>query len=226
MTGRLDLYRPMRPVDWTAIRAEAEDASRISAVYLILMAVATMIAVVGVMLDQPILLIGAMVVGPDFRPLGSLSVGLGLGGWTVALRSVIKLVIGFAVGIAAATLLTLLLDAGGVFHIDQLVRLRATDFIWEPDALSWLIGFLAGIAGMVSLLAARADVLIGVLISVTTIPAAANAAAGIAYLIDFEAYGSLAQLGINAVAIVVGATLTLLIARLTPAGRGAGLART
>jgi hypothetical protein len=26
-----------------------------------------------------------------------------------------------------------------------------TSFIWKPDALSWIVGFLAGIAGMLAL---------------------------------------------------------------------------
>jgi Domain of unknown function (DUF389) len=47
-------------------------------------------------------------------------------------------------------------------------------FIWKPDALSWIVGFLAGIAGMLALTSAKSGALVGVLISVTTIPAAAN----------------------------------------------------
>ena len=49
----------------------------------------------------------------------------------------------------------------------------------------------------------------GVLISVTTIPAAANAAAALAYWVSEEAVGSLIQLGLNVSAIVVGGLLTL-----------------
>jgi hypothetical protein len=46
-----------------------------------------------------------------------------------------------------------------------------TSFIWNPDALSWIVGFLAGIAGMLALTSAKSGALVGVLISVTTIPA-------------------------------------------------------
>ena len=31
-----------------------------------------------------------------------------------------------------------------------------TDFIWRPDALSWVVGFIAGIAGMLSLTSSKA----------------------------------------------------------------------
>jgi len=40
------------------------------------MIVATMIAGIGVMLDHPILIVGAMVVGPEFGPLVALCIGI------------------------------------------------------------------------------------------------------------------------------------------------------
>ncbi|MFB9307950.1 hypothetical protein BJY17_002581 [Agromyces hippuratus] len=55
-----------------------------------------------------------------------------------------------------------------------------TEFIWEPGPLSYVVGFLAGIAGVLSLTSAKSGALIGVLISVTTIPADAAIAIGIA----------------------------------------------
>jgi len=88
-----------------------------------------------------------------------------------------------------------------------------TDFIWRPDALSWVIGFLAGIAGMLSVTAARSGALIGVLISVTTVPAAANAAVAAAYGVPREAGGSALQLLINLAAIVTAGVVTLLVQR-------------
>jgi uncharacterized hydrophobic protein (TIGR00271 family) len=84
-----------------------------------------------------------------------------------------------------------------------------TSFIWQPDALSWIVAFLAGIAGMLSLTSKKSGALVGVLISVTTIPAAANAAAALAYWVPDEAVGSLIQLALNLSAIVVGGILTL-----------------
>ena len=53
----------------------------------------------------------------------------------------------------------------------------------------------------------------GVLISFTTIPAAANAAVALAYWVPSEAIGSAIQLVINLSAIVVAGTLTLLVLR-------------
>jgi uncharacterized membrane protein len=90
------------------------------------------------------------------------------------------------------------------------------------DALTWIVGFLAGIAGMLSLTTAKSGALVGVLISVTTVPAAANAAVAIAYGVTDEALGSAMQLVINIVAIVTAGILTLLIQRIAPKMRAAG----
>jgi hypothetical protein len=89
-----------------------------------------------------------------------------------------------------------------------------TSFIWQPDALSWVVGFLAGVAGMLSLTSAKAGTLVGVLISVTTVPAAANVAVALAYGVGEEASGSALQLVINVAAIVAAGVLTLLVQRL------------
>ena len=77
----------------------------------------------------------------------------------------------------------------------------------------------AGTAGMLSLSTAKSGALIGVLISVTTIPAAANVGVAVAYQ-DWEAWrGSLGQLAINLAGILVAGTVTLLLQRVLYARR-------
>lgn len=199
-------------VVWQQVEQRTGEEVRLSASYLAFMVVATVIASFGVLLDQPILIVGAMVVGPEFGPLAALSVGLVRRRWAVVGRALLALLVGFAVGIGVTFLSTLLFDALGVIDRSMLLADRPlTDFIWRPDALSWVIAALAGIAGVLSLTTAKSGALIGVLISVTTVPAAANAAVALAYGIPEEALGSLAQLGINLSAIVVGGVATLLV---------------
>jgi uncharacterized hydrophobic protein (TIGR00271 family) len=166
------------------------------------------------MLDQPILIVGAMVVGPEFGPLVALCIGIVARRRLPASRALGTLVLGFAVGMAATVILTWILTAIGLLNEAMLIAERPlTSFIWKPDALSWIVGFLAGIAGMLALTSAKSGALVGVLISVTTIPAAANAAVAIAYWVPSEAIGSAIQLVINLSAIAVAGTLTLLVLR-------------
>ena len=136
------------------------------------MIVATMIAGIGMMLDQPILIVGAMAVGPEFGPLVALCIGIVTRRRRPATGALGTLVLGFAVGMAATVILTWILTAGGLLNESMLIAERPlTSFIWKPDALSWIVGFLAGVAGMLALTSAKSGALVGVLISVTTIPA-------------------------------------------------------
>ena len=67
---------PADAVVWEQLEQSAGEETRLSITYLCFMIVATMIAGIGVMLDQPILIVGAMVVGPEFGPLVALCIGI------------------------------------------------------------------------------------------------------------------------------------------------------
>jgi len=80
------------------------------------------------------------------------------------------------------------------------------DLIDSPNAYSFIVAVLAGTVGVVSLTEARANALIGVFISVTTIPAAAPVGVSLAFSSWQEAWGSLVQLLLNIVLLIaVGA---------------------
>jgi uncharacterized hydrophobic protein (TIGR00271 family) len=199
---------------WHEVVDRTEAESRTSLGYLALMALATTIGMIGVLFDQPILVVGAMVVGPDFGPLAAISVALVGRRWRIAGRAVATLAAGFGAGFAASVVMALLLQAWGLADQSTLLADRPqTSFIWAPDALSWVVGVLAGAAGMISLTTGRSGVLVGVLISVTTVPAVGNAAVALAYGVGEEAVGSLAQFAINVAMIVAGAVLCLVIQR-------------
>ncbi len=199
---------------WEEMEASAGEETALSATYLAFMVVASIIASIGVLLDQPILIVGAMVVGPEFGPLVALCVGIVAGRYRAAGRALGTLGLGFAVAMAMTVLTTWLFTALGIFDSAMLIAPRPlTSFIWKPDALSWVVGFLAGVAGMLSLTSRKSGALVGVLISVTTIPAAANAAVALAYWEPEEAVGSLIQLGVNLGAIMVAGILTLAVQR-------------
>ena len=81
-----------------------------------------------------------------------------------------------------------------------------SDLINSPNWFSVVVAILAGIVGVVSLTQARAGALIGVFISVTTIPAAADIGLSVAFGSWNEAGGSALQLLLNVVLLIaVGA---------------------
>jgi uncharacterized hydrophobic protein (TIGR00271 family) len=201
-------------VVWHEIEQQTGEETALSASYLTFMSVAMVIAAVGVLLDQPILIVGSMVVGPEFGPLAALCVGLVQRKAALVRRSAVALAVGFPFGMVVTVLAVWLLTAAGLVDKSMLLQPRPlTDFIWRPDALSWVIGFLGGVAGILSLTSAKAGTLVGVLISVTTVPAAANAAVAVAYGVREEAYGSVVQLAVNLASIIAAGVLTLLVQR-------------
>ncbi|MFJ8231689.1 DUF389 domain-containing protein [Streptomyces sp. NPDC094448] len=196
---------------WEHLADATHEESSLSATYLAFMSVATMIAACGVVLDNAILIVGAMAVGPEFGPLAGVSTALVQRAPKLAARSLLALLIGFATAISVTVGFSHLMDSLDLFHAADLEAARPnTNFIYRPDAFSFVVAILAGIAGTLSLTSAKSGALVGVAISVTTIPAAANAAVAFSYDEYRQAWGSAEQLLLNLLGIVVAGTLTLL----------------
>lgn len=205
---------PTDAVVWEEVESRTSENTELSFSFLLYMIAAMQIAAVGIVLDQPILIVGAMVVGPEFGPLAGLSVALVNKQLGLARRSLRALAVGFPLGVAAALLTTLLFVGLGVFPDDfSQTNHPLTRFISNPDFLSFFVAFVAGSAGVLSLTSAKSGALVGVLISVTTVPAAANIAVAAGYGDWSEAGGATAQLAINLAGIVVSGVLTLFVQR-------------
>ena len=204
---------PSDAVVWEEVESRTSEQTEMSASFLAFMAIATMLAAVGILLDSIILVIGAMVVGPEFGPVAGFCVAVVDRRRDLARRSITALAVGFPIAITAAFLLTLALHATGSAP-DELTRRPLTDFISHPDEFSVIVAFLAGVAGVISLTAAKSGALIGVLISVTTIPAAGNIGVAAAYGDGDEWVGAMTQLSINLAALLVAGILTLLFQRM------------
>ncbi|MCF1598628.1 DUF389 domain-containing protein [Streptomyces muensis] len=196
---------------WEHLADATHEESTLSATYLAFITLATMIAACGVVLDNAILIVGAMAVGPEFGPLAGLSTALVQRVPRLALRSLIALVVGFAVAMAVTVGFSSFMDTLGLFSEEQLEADRpSTAFVYAPDAFSFIVAVLAGIAGTLSLTSSKSGALVGVAISVTTVPAAANAAVALSYGDTKQTWGSTEQLLLNLLGIVVAGALTLL----------------
>jgi uncharacterized hydrophobic protein (TIGR00271 family) len=204
---------PSDAVVWEEVESRTSENIELSASFLAFMVTATLIAAVGILTDQLILIIGAMVVGPEFGPLAGLCVALVNRRGDLARRSLLALAIGFPLAIAASFLFTLGLDALGEIPAGFSQDTHPfTQFISSPDHFSVIVAALAGTAGVLSLTSAKSGALVGVLISVTTIPAAANVGVAAA-LGDDELGGALAQLAINLSVIVAAGVAVLFLQR-------------
>jgi len=199
---------------WEHLTDATHEESTLSVTFLAFLTIATMIAACGVVLDNAVLIVGAMAVGPEFGPLAGLCTALVRRAPRLAARSGVALIVGFVVAMVLTTGFSVLMDAFGLFSRDLLDADRPnTDFIWKPDMFSFVVAVLAGIAGTLSLTSAKSGALVGVAISVTTVPAAANAAVALGYGDVEQMVGSSEQLLLNLAGIVVAGTLTLLAQR-------------
>ncbi|MFJ7049171.1 DUF389 domain-containing protein [Streptomyces sp. NPDC101112] len=197
---------------WEHLADATHEESTLSITYVAFITLATMIAACGVVLDNAILIVGAMAVGPEFGPLAGLSTAIVQRHPRLALRSLIALLVGFAVAMAVTVGFTVFMDALGYFTEAKLEADRPnTAFVYAPDAFSFIVAVLAGIAGTLSLTSAKSGALVGVAISVTTVPAAANAAVALAYGDTKQTIGSTNQLLLNLAGIILAATLTLIL---------------
>lgn len=205
---------PSDAVVWEEVEARTSETAELSASFLLFMVLATLIAAVGIFLDTPILIIGAMVVGPEFGPIAGFCVAAVNRRRHLAARSLLALVVGFPLAITLTFTASLVFKWTGITP-DTFTEADHTlsNVIASPDFFAFFVAFCAGVAGMLSLSTAKSGALIGVLISVTTIPAAANIAVAAAYG-DWPAWrGSMAQLAINLGAILLAGSLTLGIQR-------------
>jgi uncharacterized hydrophobic protein (TIGR00271 family) len=205
---------PGDAVVWEQVETRTSENTEFSFNFLAFMILAGLIASVGVLLDSPILIIGAMVVGPEFGPIAGFCVAIVQRRLDVAKRSMLALAIGFPAAITAAFLFTLLVRAVDLtpegFSSSEH---PLTQFISHPDAFSLIVAVFAGTAGVLSLTSTKSGALIGVLISVTTIPAAANIGVAAAFADWSEWRGAMAQLAVNLTGIVLAGVATLYLQR-------------
>jgi uncharacterized hydrophobic protein (TIGR00271 family) len=201
-------------VVWEDVEAQSGEASELSQSFLWFMTLGTVLATVALILDSPVLMVGAMVVGPEFGPIAAASVALADRRGALAWRSARALAVGlpFAVVVAFA-----------FAWVGRLVGINPDDLadvshslavtVASPDAYSVVVALAAGAAGLLSMTTAKSGALVGVLVSVTTLPAAANVGLALAYSDVDGALGSLAQLVLNVALMFLAGVLTLVVQR-------------
>lgn len=201
-------------VIWDELSQQSGEDSRLTWSYLTFLVLATQLAAIGIVTDSTIAIVGAMAVGPEFGPLAALAVALVRRERRLGREAALALGIGFPVAMLAAALTAWLSVPLGLFPADALDRGSAVEFIYHPGPYSLIVAVLAGTAGMLSLISRRSAALIGVFISVTTVPAAGYVAVALVLGEYQKAAGSALQLFLNLVGIVVAGVGVLLFYRL------------
>lgn len=203
--------QPDDAVIWEELIARTGEESRLTWTFAGFLVLAVLIAAVGVVTDSPVTVVGAMAVGPEFGPLAAIAVNLvrrrpGLVG-----RAAVAVGVGFPLAMVVTLVGALLAEAVGLVTAQSLEGADKVDFIYQVGPFSFVVALLAGTAGMLSLVSSKSAALIGVFISVTTVPAAGYAVVA-ATLGRWDRAGESAlQLLVNLVGITVAATAVLAV---------------
>ena len=202
---------PADAVVWDELIGRTREDATLSVTFVLFLTLACLLAAIGVVSDSTVTVVGAMVLGPEFGPLAAISVALVQRRWDLARRALIALLVGFPVAMIVTAAATKAVAAAGWLTLDTVRNIHEVDFIFQVGPLSFAVSLLAGAAGMLSLMSSKSAALVGVFISVTTVPAA-GAAVVAAILGDWPVAGqSAAQLAVNLVGIVISGVLVLVL---------------
>jgi uncharacterized hydrophobic protein (TIGR00271 family) len=166
---------PGRGVDvvvWDEFEQRVRVDGEPSIAFFSFMAIAAVIATVGIVVDSSVLIVGAMVVGPEYGPLAALAVSLYKRRGRPALDALATLVGGLLLAIVVSTIATTVFEAidTGIVSVNERFF---TKFVTEPNIYSAIVAFAAGLVGIMAIGLGRSGALTGVVVSATTIPAAA-----------------------------------------------------
>ena len=210
--GAGDLDRPHRgyyhgdtePV-WDLVESRISSGAVYAPSFFMLLALAGLIGAVGILTNSTIL-----VVGPEYGAIIAVALGLERRDRAPAVRGLAALAAGFVLAIILTALFGLAIRWSGHVPRAYLTGVRPiSNLINSPDMFSVIVAVLAGIVGVVSLTEARGGALIGVFISVTTIPAASDLGLSLAYGSWGAAGGAAAQLLLNVVVLIAVGALGL-----------------
>jgi uncharacterized hydrophobic protein (TIGR00271 family) len=203
-------------VVWDELLARTGQGARLSVTFVIMLTIACLLGAIGVVTNSPVTVVGAMVLGPEFGPLAALAVAAVRRDGPLARSAALALGAGFAIALVVTAVAGAGADALDLVPEDSLTNLSGVEFVYQVGPFSLVVALLAGVAGMVALVAGESSgVLVGVFISVTTVPAAGFAAVAAVLGEWSRAAGSLAQLVVNVVGIVVAGIAVLTVVRAT-----------
>ncbi|WP_284745333.1 DUF389 domain-containing protein [Amycolatopsis sp. RTGN1] len=202
-------------VVWQELLSRTGEESRLNVTFLAFLTIACLLAAVGVLTDSAVTIVGAMVVGPEFGPLAALAVGLVLRRWDLVRLAGAALGIGFPLAMVVTLGGALLVRVTDVFGAQafELKQHNEVDFVFSVGVPSLVVAMLAGAAGMLAMTSAKSAALVGVFISVTTVPAAGYAVVAAVAGEWNRCVQSVGQLLVNLLGIVAAAAIVLIVRR-------------
>ncbi len=205
--------RLARGVDHEPVYKHLVEQGSVSGRYILLTFLSAAIAILGLLLSSPAVIIGAMLVSPLMGPIILLGLSFWRVDWGSTRRAVASLLVGFAVAFAVAALLTWISPLKEPTS-EILARTR-------PNLLDLLIAVFSGVAGAYAVVRGRGETVIGVAIATALMPPVAAVGFGVGIGDWRIAGGALLLFMTNLIAIALAAAaVAALFGFHRPEGRG------
>ncbi|QLK26888.1 TIGR00341 family protein [Natrinema zhouii] len=186
------------------IRTRALNMTPSRVTYYVMTVLSAIVATAGLLLDSPAIVVGSMVIAPQVSAALTGTVGLVLDDREMVRSGLSSLAIGLVVAIVSAFAFAWLVRFSGVIPstIDITAIAQVQNRI-SPGLLALIVGFCAGAAGAFGLATAIPVSLVGVMIAVALIPAAAAVGIGLAWGHLPVALGAFVLVAVNAASILL-----------------------
>lgn len=193
------------------LRTKAQELTPETPMFVVFAALSAVLAVAGLLLGSPIVIVGAMVVSPFAGSSLSASVGVVSNDLRSAVKSLRSQFIGLAVAIVSATVAAFVFRWGYLVSPTLVVsRVEQVAAFTTPTLLALTVAIVAGAAGALALSTDLPVAIAGVAIAAAIVPAAAAVAVGLVWAEPVLMLGALVLLLVNVVFINVTALLALL----------------
>ena len=186
-----------RDVDHAGVQGAVGEGGMLSGSYLLLTGLSAAIAMLGLLLSSPAVIIGAMLLSPLMGPIVLLGFSFWMLDWMATRRALASLALGFGLAFVVALLLTL---ASPLKEATTEILARS-----RPTLFDLLVAIFSGIAGGYAVIRQRGETVIGVAIATALMPPVATIGFGVGVGEWRIAMGALLLFATNLVAIAVAA---------------------
>lgn len=188
--------------------AEVERGARLDGDFSLLAILSTVVAAIGLIEDNPAVVIGAMLIAPLLGPNLALSLGTALGDGPLMRKAARTLLVGILLCVGLSVLFGILWPTA----LDSAELLRRTDA--TPDAIA--LALASGAAAALSLTTGLSGVLVGVMVAVALLPPAATLGIMLGAGQPALAMGAGLLLAVNVVSVNLASKLVFIFKGILP----------
>lgn len=191
-----------RPIP--AILEEAMEKSTLYPAQTLLVLLASIIALAGLSMNNPYVIIGAMLISPILAPIYSFAVSITVGDKRIAARSLGTLGSLIAAGFLASLVVSLVARlAGEPIGATREILLRT-----QPTILDLLLALVLGSASIIAVSSNVTEALTGVAIAAAIVPPTATLGWTVVHSVGL-AWGTLVTIAVNIIGLLAGGSLTV-----------------